>query len=96
MGKKEKTFTGIIRFVPYRSDAQREELQALYRKSQEQGERNRLRKEEESKAAKQAPQNQIHEETPAPVQSCQGLDDCPLFPILQQCSHLRQTLERLA
>ena len=36
------------------------------------------------------------QETPAPVPLCQGKAECPLIPILQQCTHLRQVLERLA
>ena len=35
------------------------------------------------------------QETPAPVPVCRGLADCPLIPILRQCTHLRQALEQV-
>ena len=97
MERKFKPFNPDVRvrFVNYESDVQRKILQELFKETERQA-KVAMRQIESEANLIQVAQTDEPQEILESVPACQGAADCPLVPILQQCSCLRQTFAQVA
>lgn len=94
MGRKQAPFNPKvrIRFVSYDSDEQRRRLRELFWETVRQSEEAKHCKEQE--ATEKPPQTDDLQENLESASACGALADCPLVPILQRCTRLREALEQ--
>lgn len=95
MGRKPVLFNPkvTIRFVPYKSNEQRQLLHDQFQRTFRQAKEAKRCKEQE--AIGKSSQIDDQQEKTEFVPACGPLADCPLVPILQRCTHLRQALQKV-
>ena len=94
MGRKQAPFNPKvrIRLVSYHSDELRRQCREMYQRTIREAEKGKRRM--EMRPTEPLLQPDDFKENLESASACGALADCPLVPILQRCTRLREALER--